>query len=78
MGGILIDDYGYESMAFCFLGVSCLVISANVKELWNLVVYPKRGGQSVEFKIFQKYLKISFSISDLLYPPLLENRHDGD
>ena len=76
IGGMLIDNYGYKSMAFCFVGISCLVISANVKELWNMM-YPKRRGQYMDLKIFHHFFGHNvYVLSDLLYPPLLKNQRE--
>ena len=43
MGGIVIDNYGYESMAICFVVIYCPVIAANVKELWSMLKQKREG-----------------------------------
>ena len=43
IGGILIDNYGYQATALYFVGAYCLLMAANAKELWT-VVHDKREG----------------------------------
>lgn len=42
MGGILIDNYGFQATAFCFTGLFCLTLILDFKEFWSHVLVLKR------------------------------------
>ena len=43
IGGALIDNYGYQVTAFVFIAMYCIVMVADVKELWAVIQYKSQG-----------------------------------
>ena len=43
IGGVLIDNYGFQAAALCFSGLLCLTFTAGLRELLSLVSSKKYG-----------------------------------